>query len=251
MSSGQFLVVTIIAIAFIVIATLLARKNRHRLRHLVPDRLRVHLPARQKQAHEPGQPLSSGIPARSAEENSRAELNRLQEIIDDRKRIAWETDISYHLWSLYKSHFRFSEQLTTNPYLANGEWYDVKILSSRTHNGLNEYDFELQGVRYRFVDDEEQQGWRENLKYFSLYLYDDSDHCLIEVPMKMRVDKLGRNYAILSEGPKAFLPGGWINDFINVKLKHQRLRNQEIRAQKHRERLSEIEELKERYGIQD
>jgi hypothetical protein len=109
----------------------------------------------------------------------------------------------------------------------------------------------LQGAKYQFVDDEEKQGWRENIKFFSLFLYDDSDRCLIEIPMKMRVDKLGRNYSILSDGPKAFLPGGWLNDFVNVTLIHQHIRNQEIRAQKHQERLFEIEDLKDRFGISD
>jgi len=90
-----------------------------------------------------------------------------------------------------------------------------------------------------------------NTKLFSLFLYDDSDRCLIEIPMKMKVDSSGRQYSILLDGPKAFLPGGWINDFINVKLKHQSLRNQEIRAQKHQERLFEIEDLKDRFGILD
>ena len=42
-----------------------------------------------------------------------------------------------------------------------------------------------------------------------------------------------------------------VRDFIKVKLKHQRIRNQEIRAQQHQERLSEIEELKARFGILD
>ena len=74
---------------------------------------------------------------------------------------------------------------------------------------------------------------------------------LIEIPRKMRIDKWGRNYSILSDGPNAFLPGGWINDFISVTLKHQHIRNQEIRAQKHQERLSEIEGLKGRFGILD
>ena len=69
--------------------------------------------------------------------------------------------------------------------------------------------------------------------------------------MKVRVDRLGRNYSILSEGPRAFLPGDWISEFINVKLKRQSIRNREIREQKHKERLAEIEELKNRFGISD
>jgi hypothetical protein len=69
--------------------------------------------------------------------------------------------------------------------------------------------------------------------------------------MKVRVDRWGRNYSISSDGPDAFLPGDWINDFINATLKQQRIRNQEIRAQKHQERLWEIEDLKDRFGISD
>ena len=90
-----------------------------------------------------------------------------------------------------------------------------------------------------------------HLKYFSLFLYDDSGRCLIEIPMKMRVDKLGRDYSILSDGPRAFLPGDWTKDFINVSLKHQSIRNHEIRLQKHRDQLREIEDLKNRFGISD
>ncbi len=61
----------------------------------------------------------------------------------------------------------------------------------------------------------------------------------------------GRSYSILSDGPRAFLPGDWVNEFIRVKLKHQRLQSQEIRDQKHQERLWEIEDLKDRFGIRD
>ena len=106
-------------------------------------------------------------------------------------------------------------------------------------------------MRDRVADDEEQQGWRENIKYFSLFLYDDSQRCLIEVPIKMRVDSEGRNYSVLSDGPSAFLPGRWTHDFINVRLKQQSILNREIRTLKHQERLREIEDLKQRFGIED
>ena len=182
-------------------------------------------------------------------EESEAELERLQKLIEDRKQIARDTDISHHLWGLYKSLSRYTSPHSLDRYIQDGEWYDVKILQVSTQNGLNEFEFELKGARYKFVDDEEKQGWRENMKVFSLFLYDDSDRCLIEIPMKMHVHSTGRIYSISSDGPKAFLPGGWINDFISVKLKHQSIRNQEIRAQKHQERLCEIEDLKERFGI--
>jgi hypothetical protein len=127
----------------------------------------------------------------------------------------------------------------------------VKILHASTANGLNKYEFELKGASYRFVDDEENQGWADKTKLFSVFLYDDSDRCLIEIPMKVKIDKWGSNYSIMSNGPNAFLPGGWVNDFINVKLKQQHIRNQEIREQKHQERLWEIEDLKDRFGISD
>jgi hypothetical protein len=127
----------------------------------------------------------------------------------------------------------------------------VKILQVSTQNGLNEFEFELKGAKYKFVDDEEKQGWRMNSKIFSLFLYDDSDRCLIEIPMKMKVDSSGRNYSILLGGPNAFIPGDWINDFIKVKLKHQSIRNHEIREQKHQERLFEIKDLKDRFGFLD
>ena len=99
---------------------------------------------------------------------------------------------------------------------------------------------------YKYLNADWQVGGR-----LSLYLYDDSDRCLIEIPMKVKIDKWGRNYSVLSEGPNAFLPGDWVSDFINVKLKHQRIHNQEIREQKHQERLWEIEDLKDRFGIPD
>jgi hypothetical protein len=187
----------------------------------------------------------------STEQQTMAEWKRLQAIIDERKQIARDTDISHHLWSFYKGFFLDSSPQSLNRFVQDGEWYDVKILKAFSQSGLNKFDFELKGARYRFVDDEENQGWGDTTKYFSLFLYDDAGRCLIEIPMKIKVDRWGRNYSLMSDGPKAFLPGGWVNDFINVKLKQQRLQNQEIREQKHQERLWEIEELKERFGIKD
>ena len=135
--------------------------------------------------------------------------------------------------------------------LQDGEWYQVRILERSSQNGQNRFVFELSGKRYRFVDDEENQGWSDNVKTFSLFLYDDEDRCLIEVPVKLKVHRAGRSYSILSDGPRAFLPGNWVNEFIKVKLKHQHLHNREIREQKHQERLWEIEDLKDRFGISD
>lgn len=187
----------------------------------------------------------------TAEENSKTELERLQKRIKRQKQLAADTDISYHLWSLYKSHFRNTNRDSVDRQIQDGEWYDVKIDRVSTQNGVNKFEFDLKGARYKFVDDEEKQGWSENIKLFSLYLYDESDRCLIETPMKIRVDRWGRHYSISSGGPKAFIPGDWVNDFININLKHKRIRNQEIRAQQHQERLCEIEELKNRFGIPD
>lgn len=187
----------------------------------------------------------------SEEEQSKAELARLRRLIEDRKRIARESDVCYHLWHLYKDCFRGPDEQLLYQTIQDRRWYDIKILRVSTKDGVNEFEFELQGGKYKFVDDEEKQGWRENLKYFSLFLYDDSNRCLIEVPMRMRVDSMGRDYAILMDGPSAFVPGRWVSDFINVRLKHQSINNQEIRSQKHQDRLREIEDLKTRYGIVD
>ncbi len=219
-------------------------KSRHRIKHNISGSPEIGPEAAQSKRHEPEQ---AGAP----EEMSKVELERLQRLIEDRKQIARDTDISYHLWSLYRSNFRDASAQAPDRNIHNGEWYEVKTLRTRTRNGLNEFEFELKGRRYRFVDDEEKQGWRENIKFFSLFLYDDSGRCLIEIPMKVRIDRSGRNYSILSDGPTAFLPGSWTNDFINVRLKRQSLRNQEIRKQKHQERLHEIEDLKTRFGIPD
>ena len=215
------------------------------------DALHISPEAERGKPHVPELPLNEAGPRLMSAEESKAELERLQKLIESRKKIAWDTDISHHLWGLYKGHLQSTSQYSLSRSIQIGEWYDVKILTVKNQSGLRKCEFELKGARYKFVDDEEKQGWREHTKFFSLFLYDDSDRCLIEIPMKMKVDSEGRSYSILSNGPNAFLPGGWVNDFINVKLKHQSIRNQEIRAQRHRERLSEIEDLKGRFGILD
>ena len=180
-----------------------------------------------------------------------AELERLQKLIGIRKQLARNTDISYHLWDLYKNHFRFTSPQSLDPYNQDGELYGVKILQTSTKNNLNKFEFELKGAMYKFIDDEENRSWSDNVKLFDLFLYDESDHCLIEIPMKVKVDQLTRKYSVLSGGPKAFLPGDWTNDFIKATLLHDSVRNKEIRAQKHQERLWEIEDLKARFGISD
>jgi len=250
----------ILAIVVIAVAILHKSKNLHRIKRVILDRLNFSPEAEQRKPHESKQPVIRPVKqpvtetepkVLSAEEKSKAELERLQKLIKDRKKSAWETDISHHLWNLYKTYFLCTSPQSLDRFIQDGKWYDLKILRASNKNNLNKFEFELNGARYKFVDDEEQQGWADKIKYYNLFLYDDSDRCLIDIPMKVRVDKLGKNYSISSDGPKAFLPGDWINDFINVTLKHQSIRNQEIRAQKHQERLWEIEDLKDRFGISD
>ena len=240
MTGLQLLVLVIVAI---VTAIILAPRNRFRKMRGILDRLRPRAQEKRIAASEPR--------AMSEEEESKAEYVRLQKIIEDRKQIAWDTDISHHLWNLYSDHFRSVAAESRDDSDQDGEWYQVSILRASSDNGLNEIVFELKGARYRFVDDEEKRGWSDNLKYFSLFLYDDADRCLIEIPMRIRVDSLGRMYSVSSGGPNAFLPGDWIKHFIDVTLKNQSIRKQEIRAQKHQERLAEIRELKARFGISD
>jgi len=235
----------------LMIAMFHVTKNRHRIKQVFMNRLNLN-PEKEKHASLAPLPSPDESETRimSAEE-SEAELNRLQMLIEDRKRVAWNSDIAHHLWGLYKNLLLYTNPNSMDQYIKDGQWYDIEILKVSSQNGLNTLEFELKGAKYKFVDDEEKQGWRELMKSFSLFLYDDSDRCLIEIPMKMKVDDTGRNYSISTGGPNAFLLGGWISDFINVKLKHQRIRNQEIRAQKHQERLSEIDDLKGKFGILD
>ena len=227
-------------------------KNLDRIKRVILDRFNNSSGAERDKLHEAVQPSAESEPTDiAAEKKSKAELEQLRKLIEDRKKIARDTDISHHLWGLYKSHLQTTGLHSLEQHIQDGEWYDVKILQVSSQNGLNKFEFELKGTRYTFVDDEETQNWSSNTKFFSLFLYDDSGRCLIEVPMKIKVDSTGRRCSIGSDGPKAFLPGDWVNDFTSVTLKHQRIRNQEIRAQKHQERLSEIEELKNRFGLSD
>jgi hypothetical protein len=247
------LVSVVIALSvFIVFAIIQAGKNRFRIKTVILDRLIISLKAYQSKPHESEQPVTESRPkVLTAEAKSTAELERIQKIIQVRKHLAMNTDISHHLWSLYKNHFRFTSPQSLDPFNQDGEWYGVKILQTSTKNNLNKFEFELKGAKYKFIDDEENRNWSDSLKLCSLFLYDESDHCLIEIPMKVKVDKLERQYSVLSGGPKAFLPGGWTNDFINATLIHQSARNKEIRELKHQERLWEIEDLKGRFGISD
>lgn len=252
MTGEQLFLRVLVVFALTVGAILYVSKYRHRIQRGIFDRLHISPDTRQRKPQVPEPLVTDSEPEDLiTEEDSKTELERVKKVIEDRKRIAVEADISHHLWGLYKNHFRFTADKSLDPYIQDGEWYKVKTLRTSTQNGLNEFEFELKGARYKFVDDEERRGWSDKIKLFSLFLYDDSNRCLIEIPMKVRVDKSGRNHSISSDGPSAFLPGDWIKDFISVKLKHQRLHNQAIRAQKHQERLTEIEDLKGRFGIWD
>lgn len=253
--SGEliFLIVTV-AIVAIAYGVMQVHKHRYRIKRLILARLDLVIEAvkRRTRKQEPdGNRISAQPLDLTAEEQSEVELERIQERIEDKKQIARDSDLSYHLWGLYKGHFRTTDPHSLSLFIPDGEWYDVKIIKASSQDGLNEFDFELKGNRYKFVDDEERQGWSDNAKLFSLFLYDGSGRCLIEIPMKVKVHMDGRTYSILSGGPRAFLPGAWINEFINVKLKQQSKRNREIRTQKHKERLSEIQDLKDRFGISD
>lgn len=251
MNGEHIFMLSIGAMLIVTIGLVLLSKNRFRINFAVLDLLKNRIAAQPRATRVMESARTSGDPDDLGEAESRAELARLQELVEDQKQIARDTDIAYHLWGLYRSLQQHADPKSGAHFVQDGEWYDVNILQVSTANGLNKYDIELKGSRYTFVDDEEQQAWRVNLKYFTLFLYDESGRCLIEIPMKTSVDGMVRRYSIAAGGPKAFLSGSWINDFIYVKLKQQRLRNQEIREQKHQERLAEIEELKEKFGISD
>lgn len=251
MTSEQLFVLVILAIVVIVVAAIQISKGRHRIKRVLLSLLKTIPRAWQRKAPGVEGPLAQLDPRALTAEESEAELDRLQRLIEDRKQIARNADLPHHLWGLYKNLLRYTHTESLDPSVQDGRWYDVKILQVKTQSGLHEIEFELKDAKYKFVNDEENQNWSDRTKYFSLFLYDDSDRCLVEVPMKLKVDRWGRNYSVLSDGPKAFLPGDWVSDIINVKLKHQSLRNREIRAQKHQDRLSEIEDLKDRFGILD
>ncbi len=249
--SGELLFLLAILVTVAIVAAIVrARKKRRGITRKDWDRF--YLDPEQSIADQREQ-LNAGSESGvlSSEEESRLELERLRKLITDRMKIAWETDISYHVWSLYKSHFWSTGPDFNNPFSHDGKWYELKILKSAKRNDLKIFDFELSGVRYRFVDNEDTQNIFNNIKLFNLCLYDDADRCLMEIPMKLRVDDFGKTYSISADSPKAFILGNWIKGFINVSLKHQNIRNQEIRAQKHQERLREIEELKDKFGIAD
>jgi hypothetical protein len=251
MANQQVFIFLVLFFVTIVLATILVSKYWYRIKRVISNPLDFGQKRNLNRSYLSDRSEEVGQPKKLTAEESKAELKRLQKLIEEQKRIASECDISYHLWGLYKNYFRNLGSQSFDQLTHDGEWYDIKINRAGTMNGVNRFEFSLKGANYKFVDDEEMRGWSDKTKFFSLFLYDDSGRCLIEVPMKVSVDKWGRHYSISSDGPKAFIPNGWISDFINVKLKHQHLRNQEITAQKHQERLREIRDLKERFGIVD
>ena len=252
MTNEQMFGLVIVIMVVVMISVMHVSKNAGRIKRTILDRRNIRRAADTSEAEATEDPVIDSWPIVSnSEENSKTELERVQKLIEDRKQAARDIDISYHLWSFYQSHFQDTSPHQMDGFIEQGEWYDVKILRNGTRNGMRVVDFKLQGAGYKFVDDQENQGWSDNIKLFSLSLYDDSDNCLVEIPMKVKVDKWGRHYSILLDGPRAFLPGDWIKEFVKVKLKHQQVRNKEIREQKHKERLSEIEDLKARFGISD
>jgi hypothetical protein len=80
MTSEQLFVlviVEIVVIVVIVIAIVQVRKNRHRIKHVILDRLKISLEAGLHKPHEPEQPLpDSESNVLTAEEKSMAELER-------------------------------------------------------------------------------------------------------------------------------------------------------------------------------
>ena len=196
-----------LAMVVIAVAILHKSKNLHRIKRVILDRLNISPEAEQRKPHEPKRPVTESEPkvlTLTEEEMSKAELERLQKLIGDRKKSAWETDISYHLWNLYKTYFRCTSPPSMDRYNQDGKWYDLKILQASTKNNLNKFEFELNGVKYKFVDDEEKQGWGDKIKYFNLFLYDDSDCCVIDIPMQVRVDRWGRIIPFYQTGQKHF-----------------------------------------------
>ena len=248
MTSGQTLVLVAVIGAG---AIFLASKYRHWIRRVLLARLNIDPKDSNHKLNQTDQSFGGSSLEDLTEEESEAELVRLQKFIESRKKIAWNSDIAHHLWSLYQNLLPIADPKSADRYVEKRDWHDIKILQVSNREGVRYFEFELKGNKYTFVDDEESSGWSTLTKSFSLCLIDESDRCLIEIPMKMILNDLGRSYSILSGGPNAFLLGTWMNDFIHVKLKNQRIRNQEIREQRHQQRLAEIEDLKNKFGIED
>ena len=137
--SGEviFLLVSVI-IVLVAVAVMELSKHRRRIKHYVVNRLNKLLEALQgKTGDEVQSGMGSGAASLNTEEQSKAELRRLQKVIDDRKQVASDTDISYHLWDLYISHFRTGGSQSLERFVQDGEWYDVNVLKTSSANGLS------------------------------------------------------------------------------------------------------------------
>jgi hypothetical protein len=179
MSGEQFFMLVILAIVVTAVVLIFLSKNRHRIKYVVSNWLKSGSSVEQDNTRQTEQPLTASDAHELTPKESEAELQRLRGLIEDQKQIAQNTDISHHLWSLYKSLVEHTDPKSPLHFNQGGEWYDVKVLRSSIENGLKKYQFELKGSTYTFADDEEQHAWRVNLKLFSLFLYDDSGRCLI------------------------------------------------------------------------
>ncbi len=250
MTIRQVILWVIAVIVALAVAAIWVSKRYPRIKSIFVDWLYAP-PAWQRKSYWLDRPPAANAPSeQSTEEQSKAELERLQKLIGVRKRVAWETDISYHLWNLYAKNFRGDNPRLFGSNHRSSTWYELKILSASSKNQVNTFEFELNGTPYRFVEDEEVHAMYDNVKNFSLWLYDGSGRCLIDIHMKLRIDSDGKIYFVSSDSPRAFLMGDWVKEFVNATLKHESLRKQDIREQKHQERLLEIEELKDKFGIE-
>ena len=121
----------ILAVVVITVAILHKTKNLHWIKRAILDRLNISPEAEQRKPHEPKQLVTESEPkVLTAEDKSRAELERLEKLIKDRKKRAWETDISHHLWNLYETHFRCTNPQSMDRYNQDDKWYDLKILQT-------------------------------------------------------------------------------------------------------------------------
>lgn len=252
MSKEQSFVLVIVVISVAAVLLILLGKHGKRIARvlrgwLVELRQALLRPFR-KSIREEAPEIASDA---AAEEQTEAEWLRLQKVVEERKREARNSDISYHLWDFYLKYFRPSAHESPVRHWLEDTDDSVRIIRSGSPNGINETEFLLKQERYRFSDEEERQPWFNNSKSFSFYLHDATGRCLIEVPMRARVYRDSRQYSIVSGGPEAFIPGDWIQEFINLRLRREHLRKRQIRQQKHEQRASEIEDLKKRFGVSD
>jgi len=108
MTSEQLFLLTIGATVTVTVAIMQVRKRRRPIKPATLESLYVSSEIEQRKPREPEEPITASEPRvlTAEEEESKAELERLQRLINRRKQIARQTDISHHLWNLYKSQFR-------------------------------------------------------------------------------------------------------------------------------------------------